>query len=84
MSTAKAEMSLEKVQKTIDLIVKISESMTKVIPGELDDKIVSILKQFAEQPWFAELMVTLLEAFSPDKPISKDEAIKLVSAALTK
>lgn len=84
MSTAKAEMSLEKVQKTIDLIVKISESMTKVIPGELDDKIVSILKQFAEQPWFAELVVTLLEAFSPDKPISKDEAIKLVSAALTK
>ena len=84
MSTAKAEMSLEKIQKTIDLIVKISESMTKVIPGELDDKIVSILKQFAEQPWFAELVVTLLEAFSPDKPISKDEAIKLVSAALTK
>lgn len=84
MSTAKADLNLEKVQKTIDLIVKISESMTKVIPGELDDKIVAILKQFAEQPWFAELVITLVEAFSPDKPISKDEAIKLVSAALTK
>jgi hypothetical protein len=84
MSTAKTELSLEKVQKSIDLIVKISESMTKVIPGDLDDKIVAILKQFAEQPWFAELVLTLIDAFSPDKPISKDDAIKLVSAALNK
>jgi hypothetical protein len=84
MSTAKTELSLEKVQKSIDLIVKISESMTKVIPGDLDDKIVAILKQFAEQPWFAELVLTLIDAFSPEKPISKDDAIKLVSAALNK
>lgn len=84
MSTAKTELSLEKVQKSIDLIVKISESMTKVIPGDLDDKIVAILKQFAEQPWFAELVLTLIDAFSPEKPISKDDAIKLVSAALNR
>lgn len=79
-----SEISVEKVQKTVDLIVKISESLTKMIPGDTDDKVVAILKQFAEQPWFAELIVTLISTFTPDKPVSKDEAIKLVSSVLSK
>ncbi len=79
-----SDISVEKVQKTVDLIVKIAESLTKMVPGDTDDKVVAVLKQFAEQPWFAELIVTLINTFTPDKPISKEEAIKAVSLALSK
>lgn len=81
---AKTEVSIEKVQKAIDLIVKIADSMTKVIPGDIDDKVVFILKQFAEQPWFAELVVTLIDAFGPATPVSREKAAELVAAALAK
>ena len=84
MSEVRTEVSVEKVQKAIDLIVKIADSMTKVIPGEIDDKVIFILKQFAEQPWFAELVVTLIDAFGPNTPVSKDKAVELVAAALAK
>lgn len=79
-----SEVSVEKVQKTVDLIVKIAESITKMIPGDTDDRVIAIFKQFSDQPWFAELIVTLVNTFSPDKPISKDEAFKLVASALAK
>lgn len=80
----RTEISVEKVQKAIDLIVKIADSMTKVIPGDIDDKVIFIMKQFAEQPWFAELVVTLIDAFGPNTPVSKEKATELVAAALAK
>lgn len=79
---ANAALDAEKVKKAIDLIVKIADSMTKMIPGEVDDKVVYIFKQFAEQPWFADLVVTLIEAFGPGTPVNKEKATQLVAAAL--
>ena len=78
----KLDISIEKVEKAIGLIVKIAESITKMIPGEVDDRVIGIFKQFADQPWFAELIVTLIGVFDPSKPVSKEEATKLVAAAL--
>jgi hypothetical protein len=79
---ANAALDAEKVKKAIDLIVKIADSMTKMIPGEVDDKVVYIFKQFADQPWFADLIVTLIDAFGPNTPVSKEKATQLVAAAL--
>lgn len=79
---ANAALDAEKVKKAIDLIVKIADSMTKMIPGEVDDKVVYIFKQFADQPWFADLIVTLIEAFGPGTPVSKEKATQLVASAL--
>ena len=59
--TAGAALDSEKVKKAIDLILKIADSMTKMIPGDVDDKVVYIFKQFAEQPWLVDLVVTLIE-----------------------
>jgi hypothetical protein len=78
----KLDLSVEKVEKAISLIVRIADSITKVIPGDVDDRIIDIFKQFADQPWFAELVVTLLGAFDPAKPVTKEEATKLAVAAL--
>jgi hypothetical protein len=78
----KASLDVEKVTKAISLIVKIADSMTKMIPGEVDDRVVDILKQFADQPWFADLVVTLIEVFEPNTPVSKEKATQLVAAAL--
>jgi hypothetical protein len=75
-------LDAEKVKKAIDLIVKIADSMTKMIPGEVDDKVVFIFKQFADQPWFADLVVTLIDAFGPGTPVSKEKATQLVASAL--
>jgi hypothetical protein len=79
---AGAALDAEKVKKAIDLIVKIADSMTKMIPGEVDDKVVFIFKQFADQPWFADLIVTLIDAFGPGTPVSKEKATQLVASAL--
>lgn len=79
---SKGALDVEKVKKAIDLIVKIADSMTKMIPGDVDDRVVEILKQFADQPWFADLVVTLIEAFGPSTPVSKEKATQLVAAAL--
>lgn len=78
----KTTLDAEKVKKAIDLILKIADSMTKMIPGDVDDKVVYIFKQFAEQPWFADLVVTLIEAFGPGTPVNKEKATELVAAAL--
>jgi hypothetical protein len=78
----KTALDAEKVKKAIDLILKIADSMTKMIPGDVDDKVVYIFKQFAEQPWFADLVVTLIEAFGPGTPVNKEKATELVAAAL--
>ena len=78
----KLDISVEKVEKAIGLIVMIAESITKMIPGDVDDRVIGIFKQFSDQPWFAELIVTLIGAFDPSKPVSKEEATKLVAAAL--
>jgi len=75
-------LDAEKVKKAISLIVRIADSMTKVIPGDVDDRVVEILKQFADQPWFADLIVTLIESFGPSTPVSKERATQLVAAAL--
>jgi len=80
----KTDLSIDKVQKSIDLIIKIADSMAKVIPGDIDDKVIFILKQFADQPWFAELVVTLIESFGPQNPPDKAKAILLVSEALAR
>lgn len=77
-----AALDAEKVKKAIDLILKIADSMTKMIPGDVDDRVVYIFKQFAEQPWFADLVVTLIEAFGPGTPVNKEKATQLVAAAL--
>ena len=79
---ADAALDVEKVKKAIDLILKIADSMTKMIPGDVDDKVVFIFKQFAEQPWFADLVVTLIDAFGPGTPVNKEKATQLVAAAL--
>lgn len=39
---AGAALDVEKVKKAIDLILKIADSMTKMIPGDVDDKVVFI------------------------------------------
>lgn len=77
-----ASLDVEKVKKAIGLIVRIADSMTKMIPGDVDDRVVEILKQFADQPWFADLIVTLIESFGPSTPVSKERATQLVAAAL--
>jgi hypothetical protein len=79
-----SDLSVEKVQKTMDLIIKIAASITKMVPGDTDDRIVAVFEQFASQPWFAELVVTLVGTFSAEKPVSKEAAIKLFSDALSK
>ena len=79
-----SDLSVEKVQKTMDLIIKIAASITKMVPGDTDDRIVAVFEQFASQPWFSELVVTLVDTFSADKPVSKEAAIKLFSDALSK
>jgi hypothetical protein len=79
---AKVALDPEKVKKAIDLIVKIADSMTKMIPGDVDDRVVEVFKQFADQPWFADLVVTLIDAFGPGTPVSKEKATELVAAAL--
>jgi hypothetical protein len=79
---AKVALDAEKVKKAIDLIVKIADSMTKMIPGDVDDRVVEVFKQFADQPWFADLVVTLIDAFGPGTPVSKEKATELVAAAL--
>jgi hypothetical protein len=81
--TAGTALDSEKVKKAIDLILKIADSMTKMIPGDVDDKVVYIFKQFAEQPWFADLVVTLIESFGPNTPVNKEKATQLVAAALS-
>lgn len=78
----KVALDVEKVKKAIDLILKIADSMTKMIPGDVDDKVVDIFKQFAEQPWFADLVLTLIESFGPSTPVSKERATELVAAVL--
>jgi len=78
-----SDLSVDKVQKTMDLIIKIASSITKMIPGDTDDRIVAVFEQFASQPWFAELVVTLVDTFSADKPVSKEEAIKLFIVKMT-
>lgn len=79
-----SDISVEKVQKTVDLILKIAESFVKVIPGDTDDRVLQVFEQFASQPWFAELVATLINTFTPDKPISKEKATTLLLEALSK
>lgn len=52
--------TVEKVQQTISLIAAFADTATHLIPGEVDDKIVGVLKLVATQPWLAPLLTTLL------------------------
>lgn len=82
--SVKLDVSVEKVSKSIDLILRIAESMTKIIPGDVDDRILLVFRQFADQPWFSELVVTLLNMFDTGKPISKEQATNLAGLAIVK
>jgi hypothetical protein len=79
-----SEISVEKVQKTIDLIMKIAASFVKIVPGDTDDRVLQVLEQFAAQPWFPELVTTLINTFTPNNPVSKEAALKLFSEAMSK
>lgn len=58
-------VSVDSVQKTMTLILKIADGVVKIIPGTTDDAIVAWLHTFATDDWFAQLISYLMSNVNP-------------------
>ena len=83
MSTeVKLNVTPEQVKSILDKIVGIGGFVVKWTPNDVDNKIFDLLSNFVNQEWFPLLIIKLLDMFDPDKPVTKEDAVKAFNLLL--
>ena len=70
---------IESVKRFISLGLNTAGWITKVIPGDADDKLLVSLEALSAQPWFADLIVYVLALFEKNKNVTLGEIASAVT-----
>jgi hypothetical protein len=81
MSEVKTAVSPEQVQKTLSLIVSTMKWLSVVIPGETDDKVVSVVASLSQEPWVVPAIAFLINRFEPNTPITSEDFLLAIKVA---
>jgi hypothetical protein len=81
MSDVKTAISPEQVQKTMSIVISTLKFVSTIIPGEADDKIVSVISTLAQEPWVIPAITFLLNKFDSTKPISSEDFLLAIKVA---
>ena len=81
MSDVKTAISPEQVQKTMSVVISTLKFVSTIIPGEADDKIVSVISTLAQEPWVIPAITFLLNKFDSTKPISSEDFLLAIKVA---
>lgn len=81
MSDVKTSVSPEQVQKTISIVISTLKFVSTIVPGETDDKIVSVLSSLSQEPWVVPAITFLINKFDGTNPISSDDFLLAIKVA---
>ena len=81
MGDVKTAISPEQVQKTMSIVISTLKFVSTIIPGEADDKIVSVISTLAQEPWVIPAITFLLNKFDSTKPISSEDFLLAIKVA---
>jgi hypothetical protein len=64
---------IEQVKRYISILLSAAKWVQAVVPGETDDKIIDAASSLANQPWFADFALYILNLFENGKVPSMGE-----------
>ena len=67
--------SPEQVKSVIDRVLTIGGFFVKLTPNQTDDQILNMIKMVADQEWFPNLIVTLLDLFDKKQTVDIQKLI---------
>lgn len=81
MSDVRTAVSPEQVQKTMSIVLSTLKFVSTIIPGESDDKIVSVISSLAEEPWVIPAITFLINKFDNAKSITSEDFLLAIKVA---
>lgn len=68
-----------KLQQMLGLFLQLGDAVAKITPTDIDDKVMEFLHKFMAEPWFVNLLLSLLSIVKKGQAPSENELKAAVS-----